>query len=170
MTQQSLINQLNDLCAKAREVAHARVWAQMSPEAPDADDRMRRAVAAERLAVESIVGQFPPEGTLDLEAILAWRRSVANTALPWEPDESMPPRYVRRLAATGQVIATVDPHVGGYQRNAHQPALIGYRAQVGSSSEYGIMHVQGESAAENTISAAKCILDSFLAKKCITLL
>lgn len=172
MTKQSLINQLNDLCAKAREVAHARVWAQMSPEAPDADDRVRRAVEAEHRAVESIVQQFPPEGALDLEAVLSWRRAVAKTALPWEPDESTPPQFVRRLASTGQELARVDPHVGGYARNVFNPALIAYRAQVGSHSEHGILRiVQGERPEpENTISMAKAILDDFLSNQGITLL
>lgn len=175
MTKQDLINQLNDLCAKAREVAHARVWAQMSPEAPDADARMRHTVAAERRVVESILEQFPHEENRysSLEAVLAWRRAVAKTALPWEPDESVPPRYVRRLASTGQVLATVDPHVGGYARDVFNPSLIAYRAQVGNHTEYGILNVvrHGEHPEpENTISAAKDILDDFLSNKGITLL
>ena len=99
------------------------------------------------------------------------QQTLATTLMPWSRDASMPPNYQRKTAL-GDVIATVDRRLGGYQW-PHHPRLVGYKVWAGNAyntaATSGILHTRNDNTeptdedVEDVLARAKAECDAALA-------
>ena len=69
--------------------------------------------------------------------VLVLQDALRGVVTPWEPDSSVPCNYVRK-DGMGKVVAQVDRWCGGFQ-DPHKPATIGWKSQVGNTSQTGVL-------------------------------
>lgn len=94
------------------------------------------------------------------------RESLAKLTTDWMTDNSYPPNYIRETG-TGVEVARVDVWCGGYQ-DAHDPLMIGWRAQRGNTFQSGVVMVSktpahcSEPTKEFAVAKAKRLADMAL--------
>jgi hypothetical protein len=78
------------------------------------------------------------------------RKKLAKLTGDWEPDGCVPPNFVRKNGL-GREVARVDRWCGGFQ-DVHHPTTIGWLANVGGTSQSGVVLVQYPDEALGTLS------------------
>ena len=96
------------------------------------------------------------------EAIKQLKQALHALTGEWEEDGCVPPNYVRKRG-TGEVLAEVNRWCGGYQ-NAHEPVTIGWKSQVGSRLDAGVLLVSDFDTLDAVIEQAKTEADEALKK------
>ena len=109
--------------------------------------------------------------------VTALRDRLKDIVLPWSHDTSSPPKHERRTAA-GELLAVVDPFLGGYG-DAHRPENHGFgyaTVRMGASTN-GIITVASlgtefatvEDSRAAMLNVAKGRIDDFLRREFMAL-
>lgn len=130
---------INDLREAAREVGIARLRLGVSP-GPEAERLLAQAEERENVAAALLRAGF---AIPQLESYEQWKAITGNWVSPWLP-EGLPSQWRRVELLTNRVIAMVDPFVGGYQDDPHSPSCIGWKVEVGTRTDHGILMLDAD--------------------------